>query len=893
MLDRIEELISTSTARDALATLAPLGEKERRSCAGPVQARFRQWYGHYLGYSYGKSEPVLADVDAVKVAMLACATRAELKQYGAHVIPRSVPLVEVIGALGPSWIDGWVEDIVEGSPSSASEVAPLWRSGLCRRPEGDSLILAYYNTFRRPDLTDHPEVLDEHVWRFFEVEGGGELSLAAHDKYCKQPKTWSDTLVDLARSGRLDRARLLDSSLDALERDFGQFRAGWYSRFHAALEPSLEEQAARVERYLHLLSSAVPPTVSLAIKSLKALDKAGKVPVAELLDSIGPALLARQKSAATAALQLLASAAKRSPSRASEIAATGLDALVSESAEVQGMALDLVERLGCAGLPDVQSRLAEHRDVVAPSVRGRLSAMLREPVQPAVAEPGFEPDRRAATFDPISPAESLDEAVAALLAVLEDARDPLAVERAVDGVSRFGAGCAPDSNLLSPLRKRSRQIFAAAGYQKIRMSLAALGRAWCGEGMPGELMRDAQADFGVSGISGETFAATFLERCDEVIARVRLGLALPLLSLPSDAGGQVRPVDLVDRLEQYRSAGATPGTVDSALALTRLAREGRAEHRSRVAGSGDVDKAVAFALGGGSSASGNGPVWAAAWLARSTEEENPETLWPHADREPGAGAVAEYRLIVERDETDGYPWCRPGVLTSPELRRPSRQMPGSLLHHRERQRWRVSVLAFGSEPADIAWASLVRPADPEPFLANAISSLDVESKLSDPPSLAYLDAFDRLTGDAGPIACATLAFYMASEDKAVSAMAADKLVRLIGERRICPERVASAILPFMLVGAFPSMRWTRNLSAVAEAGQGHRIFVRDVIAGLLCFEPARAPRDIGGMIELLYELQVASARPFDDGPAISCLKGLDSGGKAAKFAGKLLALQPS
>ncbi|HWT11720.1 MAG TPA: DUF6493 family protein [Allosphingosinicella sp.] len=892
MIDDIERLISTSTASDVLAALAPIGEKERRSHAGPVNALFRQWYGYNLGYSFSKSEPALNDADAVKVAMLATATRAELKQYRFHVIPRSPPIVEVMGALAPSWIDGWVEDLVEGNPPSACDVAPLWRSGLCRRPESDALILAYYNTFRRPGFTDHPEVWDEHVWRFFEVEGGGELSLATHDKYCKQPKTWSDALLEQAEAGRLDRSRLLDASLDALERDFGQFRAGWYSRFHSALEPSLEEQAARVDRYLRLLASAVPPTVSLAVKTLKALDKAGKVPVDDLLASVTPALLARQKSASTAALQLLAAAAKRAPARAPEIAGTGLSALVSEAPEVQGLALDLVERVGATGLPVVQAALAEHREVVAPSVRARLAGMARDPVRATAAEPRDEAgEADAASFRPIFPAASLDEALAAFLEVLEDPRDPLAVERAMDGVSRFGATCSPGSTELSPLAKRARQIFGTAGYQKVKMALAACGRAWCGEGMPGELVRSALADFGVAGISGEILAATFLERCDEVMARVRLGQALPLLSLPSDTSGQVAPGDLVDRLEQYRAAGTVPGSVDAALALTRLGREGRALHRGRVDVSDDIGKAIAFALGAGTAASDQSPVWAAAWLARSAEEEKPETLWPFADREPDAGASPEYRLIVERDEAGGYPWCRPGVLTVPELRRPDRRMPASLLHHRSRRGWGVSVLGCSHVPADIAWASLVRPGDPEAFLANAISSLDSTERVSDPPCLAYLDAFDRLIGEPGPIARATLAYYLAAEDKAVCAMAVDKLTRLAGERRIPAARFATAILPFMLVGVFPSMRWTRGLAAVAATGPSYRAFVRDVLAGLMRFYSAQAPRDIGGMLELLYELQVDCRTPFDDGPAIACLESADLGGKAAKFSKKLLALQ--
>lgn len=821
--------------------------------------------------------------------MLATATRAELRPHGFHALPQSLPLVEVMECLAPSWIPGWVEDLIEDNPWTAYSLAPLWRAGLCRRPESDSVILAYYDSHRSREFAEHPEFLERDVWRFFEVEGGGELSLAAHDKYCRPGERWSERLQDLARAGKLDRTRLLDASIDALERDFGQFRAGWYSRLHDALSPSLQEQAERCERYLHLLGSSVPPTVALALKALTALDKAGEVPVDDLLLAIPPALLARQKSAATAALKLLASTARRAPARAAEIATVALTALVSESADVQQMALDLVDRLGATRLPEVQAALAGHRDGVAPSLRARLSAMIPGSEEAAGGELPEEPDSGpvAAAFAPLVPAASFEEALSACLAVLEDPRNPLAVERAVDGVSRFGPAGAEAPDRLSPLAKRAGQIFAAARDQKIRQSLAALGRAWCGDGLPGELVREARSSQGLW-FPEHILPATFLERCDEIIVRVRSGHALPLLSLPSDTSGEVGPADLLDRLERYRQAGVDPGTVDLALALTRLGRDGRASQRDRVDTGDASGRAIAFALGADGVVPEDGPVWASAWLARSDDGESP---WPSSEAEPDGGTAAQYDLQVEKTVSGAHSWCQPAALITPPLRNPDRKRPASLLHQRNGHGWRGGE-AVGCAPADFAWASLVRPGDPEAFLANAINALDPDQKLADHPCIAYLDAFDRLRGEAGPMACAVLAFFLASEDKALVAQMQDKLARLIDGRLIATDRLASAILPFMLVGTFPSMRWTRALAAVAGAGARHRAFVRDVIAGLMTFEPALAPRDIGGMIELLYELQVAAGAPFGDAPAIACLSRLDGGGKAAKYSKRLLALRP-
>jgi hypothetical protein len=415
-----------------------------------------------------------------------------------------------------------------------------------------------------------------------------------------------------------------------------------------------------------------------------------------------------------------------------------------------------------------------------------------------------------------------------------------------------------------------------------------LGRAWSEGGVPSEVLRESSGGF--SGVRRETLAATFLERCDEIVARVRSGHALPLLSLPSDRSGQIAPRDLVDRLAAYRAAGENPGTVDLVLALLRLGRDGRAQHRDRVDRSDDIGRAVGFALGLGEAAGGDGPVWAAAWLARADEAAQVPVRWASTQVEPDAGAAAHYALIVEKVESDGYAWCDPGVEISPALSRPDPQMPGSLLHHRTRSSWRISGAAVGSEPADIAWASLVRPGNPEAFFANGIDPLDPSQKLADHSCIAYLDAFDRLERAPGPMGYAVLAFYLASEDSALCAHTVDKLSQLIERRHASAADFASAILPFLLVGTFPSMRWTRHLATVASLSPAHGDFVRNVLTGLMCFDPAQPPRDIGGMIELLYQLQLDCGASFDDPAAIALLQSLDGGGKAGKFSKKLLSL---
>ena len=69
---------------------------------------------------------------------------------------------------------------------------------------------------------------DQVFWRVFEVEGGGEISLANIDKFSREEFNWHNTVVLLANEGTLAGASR--GCLEALNRDFSAYRAGWFSR---------------------------------------------------------------------------------------------------------------------------------------------------------------------------------------------------------------------------------------------------------------------------------------------------------------------------------------------------------------------------------------------------------------------------------------------------------------------------------------------------------------------------------------------------------------------------------------------------------------------------------------------------------------------------------------
>ena len=85
-------------------------------------------------------------------------------------------------------------------------VRALVREGTVPRPDRPSYTISMLAATRykgaAPLIADDPGLLDTEVWRLFEVEGGGEDSLANHEKFFGD--TWGDVFRDLAARDAVD-----------------------------------------------------------------------------------------------------------------------------------------------------------------------------------------------------------------------------------------------------------------------------------------------------------------------------------------------------------------------------------------------------------------------------------------------------------------------------------------------------------------------------------------------------------------------------------------------------------------------------------------------------------------------------------------------------------------
>ena len=317
----------------------------------------------------------------------------------------------VLAERRPPWLSGLAETLMTKSVRHWPLCYRLVMAGLCQRPTSESWCLGFLADGKGPDqhLSD-PVFVERELWRLFEIEGTSVLSFMNLDRFSKG-RPWATALLARAAEGKIPRARLLDATLYALQRDFVQYRAAWFAELHRDLEPSVAERVERLDRYLALLASRIPPTVSFALDALVAVERAGELPPEVLLAHIAPAVQARAKKTALAALALAERAAAREPRLSRQTATVAAEALGHDAADVQARAVAVVTRLGDRSDRAFVELVRDRARGTAATLRPRLLDWLGEPPAPARAEP-TPAAARAPTGAPEAPlrrAGSLDD----------------------------------------------------------------------------------------------------------------------------------------------------------------------------------------------------------------------------------------------------------------------------------------------------------------------------------------------------------------------------------------------------------------------------------------------------------------------------------------------------
>ena len=728
-----------------------------------------------------------------------------------------------------------------------AEVKALYQSGLIEKPRTNSYVAGLIRNCSwvnkgRPGLavtlTSEPDFLTDDVWLLFEFAGTADNCLAGADKYLTiATESWESVLISFSEQGVLERARLLDESLRALSRDFNQFRAGWFSRFHEAMKPTTSEQAQRLEAYVGLLASPIPATVSFTLRMLASLDKDYPIKFSQLASYIPTALSVQSKQAALSAVKLLYACAEREASGRQAICLLACTALISEASEVQSEVLRLVAKFGDENDPELQDCLNSYLPGLAASVVKKLPESMRKRV--AKSEKQSVNVTEARQFRPI---EDLNDLVLKASFVLENEQSECEYELVLDGILRFCGLRADDfaertSALLQHAHKRWKRSNGVA-----RGILSRMIVTW----ITGETIKDTENSFAET-----TIRRLYWRRMNALIDRVERRESLPLLSLPTDRFGWIEPTELRKRLDL---ANSNYDAWDRFFALMRV----RSADDALIAMT--IDNCVHPALD----------------FARHLKA-NPEFEW-----QPSSA-----KTEVVGDSGTKIPRSTFIKLTPQPFELFPEEIIGGAFRP-DGSRWPTYVRSPGQE---ILLAGILMPklqqmhyAVGSKWLGSRLNYCDVGDKAA----RYYLQPLHDPSITAGEMGSLLLALSISTEDHDISVAGIDAFIRLVEQQRFDFKATATAMRRlFQHEGAIKANRWKDNLAKVAKSSDAHSLIVFRLLEEIFSSPLVVAPKDLHHILDLMVELQAQLEVSLKQ-EAVLCLEGIEMAGKTKRLIAQLV-----
>lgn len=686
---------------------------------------------------------------------------------------------------------------------------------------------------------------DEVFWRVFEVEGGGEISLANIDKFSREELNWHNTVVLLANEGTLDRRRVLGGCLEALNRDFSAYRAGWFSRVYATLAPTPDEAAAD-QRLLRLcLGSSITATVSLAVRQFETLHKHGLLEAAPFVEACGGAF-SGPKAAALSVLRILealGAQARVEPESQAQALALGLG---HPHADVQRAAVKALVKLGREDLAQQQ------RDALAPAVAvllpdaGPQGAAGEGLAQGANAQSPSGTPSELPRPKPLRPWTD-DDAQERYAALLEAPADVLEFELALAWLATSGQVAAT----VAPLAKRARRLAERDGQHYAAALLLAAHdpqdaflpqKYWQktkSRLVNGEWVQENEGEpQALPSAEESVMLPSFITRLREVAGIVQGKVRRrPLLATPTDTQGWVDADVLLARFEAGRESGA-PFPVDLTQALLRVLPE----HRAR----------AVEATGG---------------------------AWPQITDTLQIEWCSRGSDTLKADGSPQWVWWSPVIHAAP-AEAPSPTQPALIPSGPLRYDGGVDAHALVCAELGLANPASTLPlAAPSMAIMNIAAGDDAEHRAA-----AILRILAAHPGAWRSETVQLLALGMAAKQAEVRAQAVEAFAAAI------PNRVDAAAAAQAYAACAPAIVLTRWAESFADAATLAPAAVIAVLGGLLPRLDHKA-RGIGSLLTVLLDESLRHARPVSAVDLRGWLAGFTGASAAAKTAKALLALE--
>lgn len=756
-------------------------------------------------------------------------------------------------------------------------------------------------------LLDDPDLLKNEVWKIFEAtDFPGKWNYSDADREHR----WKDAIVELIAQGKLDKKRVVDCCFKALDRPETDHRLRWFVRLLERMPFDAKETELYFKRFLDLALHPEPTPRTLGLQYFEQGFKASKINDSDALTYLAIALREPSKAKAKKGLAVLETIFKRSHKLASRIISMFIDCLGHEQTEVQQAAADFLLTKVDVLNEEQKKKIEQMAESSEPSVKRSLNSLFstETPKNTESKKAGLvkvvtdktcsENITGPPAVQPILTVAELTDAVLRYITTDGDAEE---LERLVDAIARLHND--RDDNferLTQSIRKKHNSGY---GFYLINLVECWLTRRIRQNGKDvaydktDEMYKDMIRRHGFRDSNGTIYTG----RMDYVLERMDQFEAFQLLSAPAHRHFLIDPLILAERIQSLEDDFNEQGKQDRLLAILRLGKWNRKEaiaSLKKIKAKGkrrEYIDAVRYALGDDVDIGLTVPYWVAASRVRDPEARDEALLKKHPQLGVGLSYPPERKawLAFHKGGDEVYQYESGFVSEWTEkisVPKPGQDYP-TALHYLQGERRLWSSLSIGIYLS--TWPMNIRL-----FYHKmaGIMAARLHSKSNVPAGVYPLSIMSERWEPVGVEGALLLAAGVATAQANVNSAAVDAMIQCISQDRLSPDEMTVAcreLLKFLEPAKKNKViaelvvkpgRWTKPFKTISQESPKHAIFIRDLLESIL---PNLPERDLGGFVELLYELCLETETKLG-APCRVFLKSTPISGKAAKLTKKLL-----
>lgn len=203
-------------------------------------------------------------------------------------------------------------------------------------------------------LFTYPQTLTAHIWLLFEYNS----DITYHYK----EKSWKTLLKDLADQKKLDRSRLLKSSLDAVHLNFSKEHNTWFLDFFANLEPTGNEILALQDELFSVFHSSQHSLFVPVLKILSAVITETGFKTGDFLSAAAALPNLQIKNTLNQLLQTIEKIAKEYKEYREDICFFLLPVFLNKEASIQSKAAKIIVKYGDPDSENYKTELDSYRE---------------------------------------------------------------------------------------------------------------------------------------------------------------------------------------------------------------------------------------------------------------------------------------------------------------------------------------------------------------------------------------------------------------------------------------------------------------------------------------------------------------------------------------------------